>query len=140
VCVRLEKEFVKYFEPVMDEYFEGYYCDMVFLGEWIQNNVPADVTVEELLKYRAAEDYPLPLLRICMNPAQEVELKNIEQFCRKMQSGSFRGEIEIEIPCDKQQYMEIVDGTYEKKNNKMNGYLFWVYDSKITNDGEIIWD
>lgn len=140
VCVRLEKEFVKYFEPVMDEYFEDYYCDMVFLGEWIQHNVPADVTVGELLEYDAARDYPLPLLRICMNPKQELELKNIELFCRDMQSKGFRGEIELEMPCDKEQYIEIVDGTYQ--GHELNGYNFLISDKKIveTTKGNISWD
>lgn len=142
VCVRLEKEFVKYFEPVMDEYFEDYCCDMAFIGEWIQHNVPADVTVEELLEYRANRDYPMPILSVCMNPAQEFELKKIELFCRDIQSKGFRGEIAIELPHDKEQYMEIVN---MKQNGEVyhgiDGHIFFVYDDKIEGmRGNVLWD
>ena len=144
VLVRLEKRYVKFFEPIMDEYFEDYYSDMYFWNTGKLGNISADVTVEELLELGYCS-YAIPILNVVMNPEQGFDLKNMELFCRAMQAERFRGLIRV---CDtggnEEIFKGLVNDTYRiNENDSLHTYQFSIKDDKITisiEGEEIVWD
>lgn len=93
--ILIEKDFLKYFEPVMEDYFDDFYCKVYFAPEYstISPKISGNATVEELLEYRAGKDYEKPVLSIYSEKRLMPETQRF--FCRELQIMKFQGTVSI---------------------------------------------
>lgn len=125
VYVKLKKEFENYFRPVIDKYFDGYYCDVTFpitieLKKG-QKKLKTDITVEQLLELTPGVDFTLPSLKIYLTPDQKPDMDSMVTFCMEIRSKKFLGEVEISIICDEKTFQAIASETYQCRHEDVAG-------------------
>lgn len=93
--VLIEKDYLKYFEPVIDEYFDDCHYEVDFYPEYntVSPEIPGDATVEELLEFKAGRDYNKPLISIYSE--QKLKPEAQRDFCGKLQDKKFQGSVDL---------------------------------------------
>ena len=93
--ILIEKDYLKYFEQVINEYFDNCHCEVDFYPEYntVSPKIPGNATVEELLGFKAGRDYYKPLL--CIYSEQKLKPEVQGAFFRELQNKKFQGRVDM---------------------------------------------
>lgn len=127
VYLRLEKEMVEYVQPFIGEYFDDYKSYWVRFPREVTcgHNLPAEISVEDLLKLDASEDYESPILFIDVQAEAQKDYNygSMALLAKELQDNQFRGKVIV---------------TFRDEYNKDCGsYMFDINEDKIESSGNI---
>ncbi len=94
VMVRLTGEYEEYVGNIIGEYFDEYKFFIEFYSEWITEELPLNMHLEDLWELKANEDYPLPWLYIYIPPDAEDAV--IVDMVETLSKNHFKGLIQVE--------------------------------------------
>lgn len=137
VMVRLTEEYEAYIDPIIDEYFDEYKFYIDFYSEWLTNNLPTDIQLEDLWSMQANVDYPLPEIFLYLKSSESLNYNQgiRTQVAENLQKNNYRGMLSMTIYYDDAFFVKRNRSNVYKdvgaRGDSVKGVSVFIYDNEI---------
>ena len=104
VYQKLKEEYEERLDPYIAEYFDEYKYYLEYNVEWVNSNLPADITLDEMLEEGG---YYRPRLYIYIKPGIPMDQSKVKIICENLRKDQMRMDVVFWLVEDEELYKEM---------------------------------